>query len=262
MRRGAFWWGLIIIIVGVLLLLETLGVITINIWGLILPILAISLGGWILWGTLTRRSVKTEHVNIPLEGAAQARLRIRHGAGRLDVNAGAEAGDLLVGDCGGGANLNSRRIDDTLDVSLSVLNRSFSFGWWPEYQADWKLSLAQGIPLALNFDTGAADMRIDLSQLIVHQIRFNSGASSTRMTLPANAGQTTAEFKAGAASLDLRIPPGVAARIHTSGGLSDITVDKNRFLRSGNIYQSSDYDFAVNKLDIKIEMGVGSVNIR
>jgi hypothetical protein len=261
MRRGAIFWGLIIIIVGVLFLLETLGVITINVWGLILPALVIALGAWILWGTLARRSVKTEHVNVPLEGAAQARLRILHGAGRLEVNAGAGVGDLLVGDCGGGAELSSRRVGDTLEVSLSAPYRIFSFGWWPEDRADWKLNLAQGIPLALSFDTGAADTRIDLSHLIVNQLLFNSGASSTQLTFPANVGQTMAEFKAGAASLELRIPPGVAARIHTSGGLSSITVDKNRFPRSGNVYQSADYDSAINRVDIRVDMGVGSVNI-
>jgi hypothetical protein len=262
MRRGAFWWGLVIIICGVLFLLEALGIITINVWGLILPILVIALGAWILWGTLARRSVKTEHVNVPLDGFTQARIRIRHGAGRLEVNAGAGESSLLEGDCAGGAELTSRRTNDALEVSISAFNRAFSFGWLPEYRADWNLKLAQGVPLALSFDTGAADTRIDLSQLLVTQIRFHSGASSTRLTLPAHAGQTTAEFKTGAASLELRIPPGVAARIQASGGLSSITVDKYRFPRSGNVYQSADYAAAANKVDIRVEMGVGSVNIR
>jgi hypothetical protein len=262
MRRGALLWGIIIIIVGVLFLLENLGIITINIWGLILPLLAIALGAWILWGILAPHPAKIEHIDIPLDGATQARINIRHGAGRLQVDAGAGVGRLLEGDCDGGAELNTRRTANALEVTLGVLYRSLPFIWGPEYLMNWKLGLAQDVPLELSFDTGAADTRIDLSQLIVHQIRYHSGASSTWMTLPANAGQTTAVFKTGAASLELRIPSGVAAYIQTSSGLSSITVDKNRFPRIGNGYKSADYDVATNKVDIRVEMGVGSVDIR
>jgi hypothetical protein len=262
MRRSALFLGAIIIFVGVLLLLEALGIITFNVWGLIIPVFVIALGAWILWGTLAHRSVKTEHVNVPLEGAARARIRIQHGAGRLEVGAGAETGSLLVGDCNGGVELDTRRIDDKLEVSLSVLNRIFPFIWGPENLMDWKLNLAQDVPLALSFDTGATDTHIDLSRLNVTQIRLNSGASSTRITLPANAGKTIAEFKTGAASLEVLIPPGVAARIQASGGLSTVQVDRNRFPRSGNVYQSADYEIAANKVELRVEMGVGSVGIR
>jgi hypothetical protein len=60
----------------------------------------------------------------------------------------------------------------------------------------------------------------------------------------------------------VRVPSGVAARIRASGGLADIRVDRDRFPRAGGVYQSADYDTAANKVDIDVEAGVGSVNIR
>jgi hypothetical protein len=60
----------------------------------------------------------------------------------------------------------------------------------------------------------------------------------------------------------VNIPPGVAARLRTRGGLSSIQVDEMRFRRMGDVYQSDDYETAANRADIDIEMGVGSVTVR
>jgi len=60
----------------------------------------------------------------------------------------------------------------------------------------------------------------------------------------------------------MRVPSGVAARIRASGGLAEIHVDRGRFPRAGGVYQSADYDTAPNRVDIDVEAGVGSVNIR
>jgi hypothetical protein len=65
----------------------------------------------------------------------------------------------------------------------------------------------------------------------------------------------------GAASVNIRIPQGVAARIRWRGGLSSINVDPSRFPRFGDTYQSPDYDSAANKVDLDVEMGVGSVTV-
>ena len=85
MRRSAMLWGSILLIIGIALLLDNLGLLgDINIWGLIWPLALVALGAWILWGNLLHRSSRSEQINIPFEGAQQARLRVQHGAGRLN----------------------------------------------------------------------------------------------------------------------------------------------------------------------------------
>jgi len=262
MRRSALFWGVIIILLGILFLLQNLGILTVDVWAIILPTFIIALGIWILWGSLSRRSVKLDHIDVPRNGANQANLKIRHGAGRLLIGPNQTNDSLIMGDCSGGAELNTQRIGDTLQITLSAMERSFPFIWGPEDRLDWDVKLAPAIPFSISVDSGAAESRIDLSQLLVSQLRLNSGASSNYVTLPANAGLTTANFKTGAASLEIRIPAGVAGRIRTSGGLSSITVDRQRFPRTGDYYQSADYDSAANRVDIRVDTGVGSVGIR
>lgn len=262
MQRNSIFWGVILVLAGGLLLLDNLNILNVNIWGLFWPVLLIALGAWFLWGTLNRREVEMEHANVPLEGASRARLRIRHGAGRLNLSAGAPMGDLAEGDFGGGVDVQSRRQGDLLDTSLSVPVQFAPFQWAPGSSLDWTLGLARDVPISLDFETGASESFIDLSELRVSDVRLKSGASSTRLTLPANAGFTRASIETGAAAVRVEIPSGVAAQIRAHSGLASVTVDTQRFPRNGDVYQSPDYDGAANKVELRIETGVGSVDVR
>ena len=75
------------------------------------------------------------------------------------------------------------------------------------------------------------------------------------------AGLTRAKIRAGMASVDVRVPDGVAARIRAKGGMAEINVNRDRFPRSGDNYQSPDYDSAEHKVEIDAETGMGSLRI-
>jgi hypothetical protein len=261
MIRGRIFWGLIVLLVGVLLLLENLGYLPgINIWGLIWPLFLIALGGWILWNYFTRGSRRAEQMSIPIEGAVRARLRFQHGAGRIDISAGGSQENLLEGDFGGGLDITKEQRGDELDIVLKIPISIFPFDWSPGQSLDWSVRLNREIPLSISLETGASESRLDLSDLRLSELILKSGASSTAVTLPSNAGFTRVDIDAGAASLKVMVPQGVAVRIRSSGGLSNVSVS-DRFPKSGGMYQSPDYDSAANKVDIDIEMGVGSVSI-
>jgi hypothetical protein len=67
---------------------------------------------------------------------------------------------------------------------------------------------------------------------------------------------------AGAASVDILLPEGVAARIRSVGGLSSTNIDAARFPPQNGLYQSPDYETAPHRADIKIEMGAGLVTVK
>lgn len=109
MGRHTLFWGLILIVVGALLLLNSLGILHVSVWGLIWPLFLIGLGSWILWGFLTGpHSIEAEEIASPLGDATKARVRIRHGAGRLSVDASAGPGELAAGTFGGGLDYRAR----------------------------------------------------------------------------------------------------------------------------------------------------------
>jgi hypothetical protein len=80
--------------------------------------------------------------------------------------------------------------------------------------------------------------------------------------MPKKAGHTKAEISGGAASFEVTIPKGVAAKIRVDSGLGSVVVDEERFPRAGKGYQSANYDSAANTVDLRLEAGVSSIKIR
>jgi hypothetical protein len=267
MRKSTLFWGIVLILIGFLLLVGN--ILNVNAWDLIWPLVLIGFGVWMLWGIFFGRpSVKTEEAAIPLEGARQARVHVRHGAGRLRVDGSASAGNLAAGTFGGGLDRRVKREGDTLDVEMRLPVHAvpawfpWPGTWGPAGLFDWTFGLSREVPLSLNFETGAGEARLDLTDLRVTDLRLQTGASATEIILPAGAGHTRAEIRAGAASVAMRVPDGVAARIRARGGLAGVSVNRNRFPRTGDVYQSADYDTAANKVEIDAEIGAGSIDIR
>lgn len=260
-RRGLFW-GVVLVVIGLLALLDNLGLLAgVNVWGLIFPIGLILLGIWVLWGNFLRSSMEVEQLSLPLEGASEANIRLQHGAGRLAVSGGTSPNFLIEGDFGGGADITKNQHGDLLEIRLNTKLQFVPFVWWRGSGLDWDIRLSQGIPISLELETGASEARLDLGDLQVKRLNLKCGASSVKLYLPKDAGQTAAKVEAGAASIEVQIPLGVATRIRSRGGLSRLSLDEKRFPRFGDIYQSIDYDSAENKIDLDIQMGVGSVSI-
>jgi hypothetical protein len=207
-----------------------------------------------------------QSVDIPLEGAQKARVILSHGAGRVDVSGLASPGLLLSGRFGGGVVYKLKRSADLVVVDLqSDVGRGFELPfpwfWGPGSIFDWSFSLSGDVPLELEVKTGASGLRLDLSQLRLTDLKLETSASSSEITLPERAGMTRVSVRGGATSVKLRVPEGVAARITSESGLADVSVNTARFPRTAAGYESTNFANAVNKVEIRAEVGLGSVSI-
>ncbi len=266
MRRGTLIWGAALILFGVLLLLSNAGVIDVDIWGLIWPLFLLAAGIWFVWSVLAgpERAGEAEEAAIPLEGARRARLRIHHGAGRLQIDSSASRGNVASGAFAGGLDYHSRLSGDELEVEMRPRSRALvpialPVLWFSSGGLEWQLGLTPDVPLKLDLRTGAGEALLDLTDLKVEELRIQTGASSASVRLPARAGLTRVNVSGGMTSLRLQVPEGVAARIRASAGLGSISVDRRRFPRTGGVYQSPDYETAQNKVEIRADTGLGSL---
>jgi len=268
-RRSTLFWGALLILFGGLLLLNNTGVIDVNVWGLIGPLFLLITGLWFVWAVIAapESAGETEEAVIPLAEATRGRIRLGHGAGRLQIDASASSGALVSGSFAGGVQQKSRRDGDELNVELrppSGLFMPFPPLWIPFARGGlvWNVGLSKSVPLSLDIRAGAGEIRLDLTDLQVEELNVQTGASSAEVKLPAHAGYTRVEAKGGLTSLKIEVPEGVAARIRATGGLAGISVDRSRFPRTGGVNQSPDYDSAQNKVDIHVTTGLGSLVVK
>jgi hypothetical protein len=272
MSRWSFIGGAALVTLGVFALIQTgLDVLGVHfrIWWIFWPLVLIGAGVWLIQGFSRGglASAPREQASIPLEGASEAAVALFHGAGRLALRSGAMPDQLLSGSFGGGLDSTRRMDGNRLSVDLRVRDRAFShyvFGPWNGGWAgalDWDLSLNPAVPLSLSLETGASEARLSLLDLQVRELRLKTGASSTMIDLPSAAGFTRVWVESGAASLRIHVPQGVAASIDVKGALAGIHVNAGRFPRTGSRSESPDYATALNKVEINVQMGAGSVEV-
>ena len=259
MRRDNLFWGVVLILVGVLLYLQTQGIVR-NVFQYFWPLLLILVGAWIILGIYWKPASSGEETfSIPLGTARTVNYRFSHGAGQLEIRGGAPAGQALVGTYATGMNKSSHLNGDRLDVRVEA-GPSFMPFIGPG-EGVWRYQLARDIPSLLTVESGASFLDINLSDVLATHITVKAGASSANVTLPAR-GASLLDVEAGAASINIRVPAETAARIRVREGVTAVDVDTNRFPRlDSRLYQSTDYDAASDRAEINIESGLGKVSV-
>ncbi len=265
MRRNQLIWGVILLLLGIFLFADALGVRLPNgnsLTSLFWPIALLLAGAWVLVGVFIRGNVETENASVDLQGAVSASLKINHGAGELKLHSGAGASELARGMFTGGLDQKATRNGDRLEVRMRPAKDFLDFPFFGSHnQIDWDVALNSDVPIDLNLDLGANKSILDLRDLNITNLDLDTGASDTRITLPSK-GRFRADLDLGAASLEVIIPEGLSARINASVAAGNVNVDVMRFPRNGKYYQSSDYDTAVNAVDMTIDAGAASVKIK
>lgn len=259
MKRDNIFWGTALILIGVLLFLQTQGLIS-NVFQYFWPLALILVGSWIILTVYWRPAHSEEETFlIPVGAAKSARFKFSHGAGQIEIAGGAPTGQALVGSSAVGMNKQSRLDGDRLEVQVEA-GPSFVPFIGPS-QGVWRFQLTQEIPLTLVVESGASSLDIDLKDVLATRVELKTGASSSNVIVPAR-GVSLLDVEAGAASVNIRVPIETAARIRVQEGVNSVNVDTNRFPRlDSGIYQSSGYETAADRADVNIEAGLGSVSV-
>lgn len=259
MRRNNIFWGIALILLGALFLLQNQGVIP-SIFPYLWPITLILLGLSLVVSVYWKSVDDDEKFSIPLGDAKYVRYKFSHGAGQIEIKGGAAAGQALTGLGAEGANVKSHSDGDRLNVRVEA-GASFIPFIGPSGGV-YRFQLSNGIPASINVETGASQLDMDLTDVPATEIRLQTGASSSNVTLPAR-GASHLDLEAGAASVNIRLPDGVAGRVRIKEGLTSLNIDRSRFQQiDSRLYQSADYDTAENRAELNIEAGVGSITIK
>lgn len=288
-QQGVPAFGVVLLVGGVLLLLQTTGVVSWSVWvnlwrywpviliviginvmlGKRLPLVAGLLMLLVLSGAVAAASVQaidgggneTSSFTQPLEGLASADVRVAFGGGDLRIHSlGAGADAFVQGEFEGlPADVVLERAGDSGRLRIE----SSGSGFFSDFSDTvWDVALSRLPELALYVDAGAANINLDLRDLQVTRLDVSVGAANADIIIPSGAGHVDAFITGGAASINIMVPEGVAARISSDSGLSSVDVDTGRFPRSGGDYVSPGYESATDRVNIRIRVGAASVDVR
>jgi hypothetical protein len=260
MKRDSIFWGVVLVLFGVLFLLQNAGFIT-NVFALFWPLILILVGGWIVLGVFWKPGLDSvETFSVPLGAAKSVRYRFSHGAAQIHITGGAPEGQAIVGSSAVGMNFHSHSDGDRLEVKVDT-GPSFLPFIGPS-GGEWRYQITREVPVSLILEAGASSFDIDLVDSMASEIALKVGASTANVTLPAQ-GVSRLEIEGGAASFNVRVPEGTAARINSVEGFTSLNIDTNRFPQlESRVYQSPDFDTSPNRADIRLRAGVGSLTVK
>ncbi|MGA9349038.1 MAG: DUF5668 domain-containing protein [Anaerolineae bacterium] len=257
-------WPVLLIAVGLEIILNRLSV-----WGSLLAlVLTVAILAGVLWllgpGIGTERVVAGEEVRQALGEASQAKVVIEPGVGSLHIEALPESANLVEGVIRVGRGQMVRRDFAVAGKTATFTLRSGGetigpFFWWGD-QRNWELGLAPEVPLELEVSLGVGQADIDLTGLMVSNLKVSMGVGQTRVTLP-DQGRFQARIEGAIGETIVVIPAGMATRIRVDTGLATRGLPAS-YQHQDDVYTSPGYASADNRVDLEVDQAIGQITIR
>lgn len=287
-------WGIFLLFVGIVFLLQTLNILSWGLWGTLWrfwPVLIIVIGlgillrrynvwlvsllilaifgaclGIAIWqySPSLSNGMTTKSYSEPLDDIERAQIEIDFSAGSITIGSLPPGSlnlvevDSEVRDSRQTINVDFHQQDGEGKLHLSTVNQ---WGWGGD-RIRWEVNFTRGIPLTISIKSAASNLELDLSELEVTELRLDVDAGNYRVTMPSSAGTSNIEIEADAANIEVIVPDGVAAKIQLNTNLSVSDIDKNRFPQQGAYYLSDNFDTAQNRIYLVIDCDVGRVQVR
>jgi len=291
---GVSIWGIFLLFLGVVFLLQTLSVLRWGLWGTLWqfwPVLIIIIGlgillrhynAWLVsllvlailgaclgiaiwqYGPSLSSGMVTRGYSEPLDGLEYAQIEIDFSAGSVTIGSLPPGSpnfvevDSEVRDSRQTISVDFHQQDGEGKLYLSTVNQRF----WGGDRIGWEVRFTRSIPLAISIKSAASNVELDLSELKVTELRLDVDAGNYIVTTPSRAGTSDIEIEANAANIEVTIPDGVAAKIQVDTNLSVLDVDKNRFPQQGDYYVSDNFNTTQNRIYLIIDCDVGRVQVK
>lgn len=114
----------------------------------------------------------------------------------------------------------------------------------------------------INGHIGAVKGNMDLRNLMVNNIDMEFGAGDLKLLLGTNVPNLNVEIEAGATNIDLVVPKDLGVRVKLEGGLKHSNLKELNWKLINGWYVSPNYEAALSKASINIEIGVGNLDIK
>ncbi len=206
--------------------------------------------------------VQTGSEKVSLDGAESVRAYIVMGAGRLQIEGGADS--LLE------ANTRYSHRSLAPDIHYRVKQNGQGvldieqddgpkFQMSENYTNDWDLALNNEIPLELFVTLGAGECELDLNVLNLKSFTMQMGAGESTLDLADySGGDLEVDVEGGVGELTLFLPSETRVEVSVSAGLGE--VNSAGLERENGLYVTDPSETG-SVIEIQIKAGIGQLNL-
>lgn len=206
---------------------------------------------------------ETIDVDVSREGAERVTVKVRMGAGQLELGSTDTSDAVAVGEV-----IHPLRWPVDVDYSvaatsgdLEIVQRSDEGAPVGRAESIWDLDFAKGLPFEMNVELGAGESSLRLGELALEDLEVTLGAGEATLNL---VGERTADLPVdimhGVGELTLELPSDVGVRVRgANGGVGDISIDG--LTVDGDDYVNEAWSGSGPKIDIRLQRGIGQVNL-
>ena len=204
----------------------------------------------------------TETQRVELGSAESARVEIHMGAGTLAIGGGAQ--DLLEAAFTYSQESWKPEVEYAVSGSEGVLTiRQPSVKGVipsPELRYEWGLRFNSDVPMEMNIEMGVGGGELALGDLNLRKLDLEVGVGGANISLDGDwQADLDASISGGVGGLKITLPRDVGVRVEAKSGLGG--VDAEGFHKEGDVYTNDAYGSSDATLDLKIEVGVGGVEL-
>ncbi|NCS83278.1 hypothetical protein GW746_02575, partial [Candidatus Saccharibacteria bacterium] len=280
------FWGLLLVLVGVLALLDNLNVVEVHygnlwqlwpllivgwgvsllnikgtLWSIVSALLMLGSLGLVAWTATGMAPFQTGDNSVQTQRIEKTGSTVN----RLDVTVEAGAGNITIGSHESEAPVEAVLDSDfaTLDVDSRIdgntqkvdVSMDGNRMWWSgHFRNDLDVTLAKQLPVFLNVKTGASDLNANLSKVMLERLDMNLGANSSDVTLGDLVDRVEVSVSAGASSITLRAPKDSGVSVKLDKGVSSQDLDGLQDKGSG-FYETDGFDTASKKIIVRGDLG-------
>lgn len=291
---GGVFWGLLCIIIGILILFDNFGIISIyldRIWFL-WPVVIIGIGlsllsirsilariitlsfALVVCSVVVYILVSPQTMSFEVDSVPQKILtsptskdirsaEIVVDAGATRINLSSNRSVSLVN-----ADLESdwlslqhtlTRRDNVQIVNISTdTKRTF---WIGNYRNDLNIALGRTLPTSLTIKAGASQLKGDISDVRLSRLVLKMGASDINLRIGERLARQEIEIDAGASNVELYMPADAGVRVRNQSGLTHVSFDGLNKL-SDTLYESEKFAENSNQIIVEAKLGVSNFIIR
>lgn len=202
--------------------------------------------------------------NVSLGGAKEVEARLELGLGKLEISGGASElmeGEFTYKDQALEPKVNYKVEDSIGKLKVSPHCEDVSYNRFSGLTQEWKIRFSNHIPLNLRVSAGVGKSLISLQDINLNHLRIESGVGSSTINL---CGKWKTSFsvklEGGIGKYKLLLPKDIGVKLDVSKGIGSLK-GTGLILAGTNTYVNQAYEETDVKIDIKLDMGIGGIEI-